>query len=711
MGFWGIIRRDFQAIFKLDPAAHGAVEVLLTYPGFHAIFSYRLAHLMWRFGIPLLPRMMQHIARFFTGIEIHPAAEIGPGLFIDHGMGVVIGETAEIGEGCLLYQGVTLGGTGKEKGKRHPTLGNHVVVGAGAKILGPMRIGNYVKIGANSVVLIEVPDHSIVVGVPGRIIKKKIIRLEEDGLVELLDHVKLADPIEEHMNELSDRIERLSEKIERIEGRGGRMKIFNTLTGSKEDFAPLAPGRIGMYACGVTVYDYCHIGHARSAIVFDVMSRYFRYKGFDLKFVRNFTDIDDKIIRRANEQGTSWDAVAKKYITEYYSDMDALGVARADAEPKATEHIAEMIEVISGLISKGYAYEMQEGDNRSVYFSVEKFGGYGKLSKKETKDLLSGARVSVDERKLSPLDFALWKASKEGEPWWESPWGKGRPGWHIECTAMSIKHLGDSIDIHGGGADLIFPHHENEIAQSEAYTGKPFARYWVHNGFITIDKEKMSKSLGNFFTIRDILDKYDPEVVRLFLLSSHYRSPIEFSHEQLRDAESSLDRFYSTVSRMDDFIAGAKDNEGRGMAQGCALEPVLAEFKGRFEEAMDDDFNTALALGLVFELVREINRCLDLRPSGSDAAKLINRAKDALKIANSVLNLFGRTPHAWDLALLKVRKIVLSESDIAEKIRERKKARESKDWVKADAVRKQLEDIGIILEDKKDETSWKIRIA
>jgi cysteinyl-tRNA synthetase len=276
---------------------------------------------------------------------------------------------------------------------------------------------------------------------------------------------------------------------------------------------------------------------------------------------------------------------------------------------------------------------------------------------------------------------------------------------------MVIKHLGESIDIHGGGADLIFPHHENEIAQSEAYTGKPFARYWVHNGFITIDKEKMSKSLGNFFTIRDILDKYSPEVIRLFLLSSHYRSPIEFSHEQLRDAESSLDRFYSTVSRMDDFIAKAADAAGKGISQGCSLETMLAEFKTRFEEAMDDDFNTAIALGLIFELVREINRCLDLRPSGTDAAKLIMRAKDVLKHTGTILNLFDRTPHAWNVDLLKVKKIALSESDIEEKIIERKRAREIKDWAKADAVRKELEDSGIILEDKKDETSWKIKIV
>ena len=710
VGLLRTIKRDFQAIFRLDPAARNAVEVLLTYPGFHAIFIYRLANVLWNFKIPLIPRFLQHIARFLTGIEIHPAAKIGPGFFIDHGMGVVIGETTEIGECCLLYQGVTLGGTGKEKGKRHPTLGNHVVVGAGAKILGPVRIGNYVKIGANSVVLIDAPDYSIVVGVPGRIIKKKMVRLEDEGLVELFDHVRLPDPVEERINELRGQIDRLTERMERVEGRGGRMKIFNTLTGTKEDFVPLSPGKIDMYACGVTVYDHCHIGHARSAIVFDIMSRYFRYKGFAMKFVRNFTDIDDKIIRRANEEGILWDVVAKKYIAEYYADMDALGVARADIEPKATEHISEMIDVIRGLIEKGFAYEVQEGESRSVYFAVDKFSGYGKLSKKNLDDLLSGARVSVDERKKSPADFALWKASKEGEPWWESPWGKGRPGWHIECTAMVIKHLGESIDIHGGGADLIFPHHENEIAQSEAYTGKPFARYWVHNGFITIDKEKMSKSLGNFFTIRDILAKYDAEVIRLFLLSSHYRSPIEFSHEQLRDAEASLDRFYSTVSRIDFFIAKTAESGGKEMSQGCTLESMLAEFKDRFEEAMDDDFNTALALGLVFELVREINRCLDLNTSGTDAVKLIARAKDVLKNTGSVLNLFGRSPYTWNVDLLKVKKIPLSELDIEEKIKERKAARENKDWAKADAVRKQLEDNGVILEDKKDGTAWKIKI-
>jgi cysteinyl-tRNA synthetase len=714
MDFWNAIKRDFHAVFERDPAARNILEVLLAYPGFHAILIHRITHSLWELKIPVIPRLLSHIARLFTGIEIHPAAKIGAGFFIDHGMGVVIGETTEIGEDCLLYQGVTLGGTGKEKGKRHPTLGNHVVVGGGAKVLGPIRIGDYVKIGANSVILKDVPDYSIVVGVPGKIIKKKVMHVGGEGIVEALDHVRLPDPIDERLSELKDHIERIEDRIERIEGRGGRMKIFNTMTGKKEDFIPLTSGKIGMYTCGVTVYDYCHIGHARSAIVFDVISRYFRYKGFDLKFIRNFTDIDDKIIKKANEEGISWDAVAKKYIEEYYTDMDRLGIARADAEPKATEYIQEMIDVIKALIEKGYAYEIPDGDSKSVYFSVNKFPEYGKLSKKEQKDLLAGARIDVDDRKKNPVDFALWKASKEGEPWWDSPWGKGRPGWHIECTAMSIKHLGESFDIHGGGADLIFPHHENEIAQSEAFTGKPFARYWVHNGFITIDKEKMSKSLGNFFTIKEILDKYDAEVVRLFILSSHYRSPIEFSNEQLRDAESSLDRYYSTIARMDDFTAGSAGAQAdlkKSSSQAVDLEQLLDAFKNKFVEAMDDDFNTALAIGHIFELIRDINRFLDLKPSGETAGVLISRAKNILREICAVLNLFSRTPAQWNIDLLKIKKIPLSETDIENKIRDRKTARENKDWARADSIRKELEANGIILEDKRDATSWKVKIT
>ncbi|HSB52259.1 MAG TPA: cysteine--tRNA ligase, partial [Dissulfurispiraceae bacterium] len=472
------------------------------------------------------------------------------------------------------------------------------------------------------------------------------------------------------------------------------------MTGKKEDFAPLASGKVGIYACGVTVYDYCHIGHARSAVVFDVISRYLRHKGFEVTFVRNFTDIDDKIIRRAQEEHVSWEEVARKYIEEYYRDMDKLGVSRADVEPKATEHIRDMIGIVSNLIEKGYAYEIPHGDNGSIYFSVGKFRDYGKLSKKDQKELLAGARVEVDEAKQSPMDFALWKASKEGEPWWESPWGKGRPGWHIECTAMAIRHLGESIDIHGGGADLIFPHHENEIAQSEAYTGKPFARYWVHNGFITIDREKMSKSLGNFFTIREILDRYDPEVVRLFLLSSHYRNPIEFSSEQLRDAESSLDRYYATVDRVSDFLARPVGKESlKESDRQQELLVFLAKVESRFEEAMDDDFNTAQALGYIFELVREVNRFLDTKPAGEKSREVIQSAEKSLSRMGSILNLFKRTPEGWNSDLLAVKKIPLTPTSIEEKIRERKAARDGKDWARADAVRKELEDRGIILED------------
>jgi cysteinyl-tRNA synthetase len=488
------------------------------------------------------------------------------------------------------------------------------------------------------------------------------------------------------------------------------MKIYNSMTGGKEELVPITPGKIGMYACGVTVYDRCHIGHARSAIVFDVINRYLKYKGFDTRFVRNFTDVDDKIIKRAHEENMPWDAVAEKYITEYYLDMDMLGVARADVEPKATEHIKEIIDVIAGLIDKGYAYTVSEGPDSSVYFSVGKFADYGKLSKKDLDDLLSGARVSVDERKQSPVDFALWKASKEGEPFWESPWGKGRPGWHIECTAMAIKHLGESIDIHGGGADLTFPHHENEIAQSEAYTGRPFARYWVHNGFITIDKEKMSKSLGNFFTIRDVLEKYDPEVIRLFVISSHYRSPIEFSNEQLHDAEASLDRFYTTIARMDDFVSKTTATPGKPAGKPEQLEKILAGLTQAFEDAMDDDFNSALAVGRLFELVREINRYLDMKPGGEDSAAMISRAKETLVRLGAVLNLFSRTPHEWNVSLLKVRNIPLTEADIEGKISDRKAARDNKDWAKADEVRKELDNMGILLEDKKDGTSWKVKI-
>ncbi len=705
MSVWDDIRHDFKTVFSMDPAARSKVEVIISYSGFHAIVFHRLNHFLWNTNIPVLPRFLSQVAKIITGIEIHPAAKIGGGFFIDHGMGVVIGETAEIGENCLLYQGVTLGGTGKEKGKRHPTLQNNVVVGTGAKVLGAITVGDNVKIGANSVVLHDVPKNSIVVGVPGRVIKKKVVKMFEDGPVEMLDHVHIPDPVEEKFEEMNNHILELERRISTLEGKGESIKIYNTMSGKKEEFVPYSPGKVNMYVCGITAYDVCHLGHARSAIVFDIIKRYLRYSGYDVTHVRNITDIDDKIIARAAQEGITTQEVAKKYSDEYYNDMELLGVSRADVEPNATDHINEMIETISGLIDKGYAYSI-DGD---VYFEVSRFTGYGKLSGKNLDDLKAGARVDVDERKRSPLDFALWKTSKEGEPFWESPWGKGRPGWHIECTAMSSKFLGASFDIHGGGADLIFPHHENELAQSEAYSEKPFVKYWMHNGFITVDKEKMSKSLGNFFTIKEIINRYEPEVIRYFLLSAHYRSPIEFSDVQLNEAELSIDRYYTTVLRINDFLQS--ESGADKITSSAELEELMSGFKGKFHSAMNDDFNTASALGFIFELIREVNRFLDSRPTGQKAKDLVKQANDLLSEIGGVLNIFNKTPEEWYSALMKVKNIDISEHDLQKKIDERMQARKNKDYAAADDIRNELAEKNIILEDKKDGTAWKIKVG
>lgn len=708
MGFLGDIRRDYRAVFERDPAARNGLEVVLAYPGFHAILIHRINHILWNWHIPVFPRLISHFGRFLTGIEIHPAAKIGPGFFIDHGMGVVIGETSEVGESCLLYQGVTLGGTGKEKGKRHPTLGSNVVVGAGTKILGAITIGNNAVIGANSVILKPVPDNAICVGVPGRVTKKKIIRMTtEDGLVEVTDY--FPDPMLEKLKELETKLSELGKRLdaaEQLNKTGGRMRIHNTMTGKKEEFIPVKPGQVLMYVCGITVYDHCHIGHARSAIVFDVIRRYLKYKGFKVTYIKNFTDIDDKIINRAKQEGITWDVVAQKYIEEYYRDMENLGVAKADFEPKATGHIKEIIDIVKGLIDKGYAYEVQ-GD---VYFEIGKFADYGKLSKRDLEDMLAGARVEVNEKKRNPMDFALWKTSKEDEPAWDSPWGPGRPGWHIECSAMSRKHLGDTFDIHGGGADLIFPHHENEIAQSEAYTGRPFVRYWVHNGFITVDKEKMSKSLDNFFTIKEILNKFDAEVIRFFLLSTHYRSPIEFSDEQLRESEVSIDRYFTTAARISDFLNQDHSSE-KTVPDEKLLADLLTIFHDKFAEAMDDDFNTALAIGNIFELIRVVNKYLDGKPSGVKAVELVSKTRALLTEAGNVLNIFSRTPEEWSRALMSIKCPELKEEFIMTRIRERQSARDRKDWAASDAIRKELEEKGIVLEDKKEGTGWKVRIS
>jgi cysteinyl-tRNA synthetase len=488
------------------------------------------------------------------------------------------------------------------------------------------------------------------------------------------------------------------------------IKLYNTLTGKKEEFVPLHPGKVTMYACGVTVYDYSHLGHARGAVAFDLIQRYFRRRGFDVKYVRNFTDVDDKIINRAKEEGTTPAEVAQKYIDAYQEDMKRLGVGRADVEPKATEHIKEMLEVIKGLLDKGHAYVV-DGD---VYFRVASFGAYGKLSKRNLDDLKAGARVEVDERKADPLDFALWKASKPGEPSWDSPWGPGRPGWHIECSAMGFKHLGETFDIHAGGKDLIFPHHENEIAQSEGYSGKPFVHYWLHNGFVNINAEKMSKSLGNFFTIRDILDQYDAEVVRLFLLSTHYRSPIDFSDLNLKDARAGLDRFYTMKEGIRNYLAGKKPPSARPEEVIEASDRPLYEkslnLPKAFEEAMDDDFNTAFAIGLVYDLVRFVNKFLaDIAQKREDAAYLVlTAAADAFNNVGQTLGLFTRDPEEWfKESRLADSKVTLSVERIEELIHLRNQARERKEWAEADRVRQILDDGGVALFDRADGTVWK----
>ncbi|HAS53748.1 MAG: cysteine--tRNA ligase [Nitrospirae bacterium GWC2_57_13] len=488
------------------------------------------------------------------------------------------------------------------------------------------------------------------------------------------------------------------------------IKLYNTLSAKKEEFVPVQPGRVSIYACGVTVYDHSHLGHARGAVVFDLIRRYFIRKGFAVTYVRNFTDVDDKIINRAKQEGITAEAVAKKYIDAYNEDMGRLGVARADIEPKATEHIPEMVAVIKGLIEKGHAYTV-DGD---VYFRVASFSGYGKLSKRNIEDLKAGARVEVDERKDDPLDFALWKASKPGEPAWSSPWGPGRPGWHIECSAMSFKHLGETFDIHGGGKDLIFPHHENEIAQSEAFSGRPFVNYWLHNGFVNINQEKMSKSLGNFFTIREILDKYDGEIVRLFLLSTHYRSPIDFSDGNLKDGRAGLDRFYTMKEGIAEYLKGksattAQPDKVVESVDRPLYEKILKLPKA-FEEAMDDDFNTAFAIGLIYDLVRDVNKFLaEAGQKGEDAAQIILRAaQTSFDDVGRTLGLFLREPGEWfEEGRRAESRVTLSLEKIEEYIHLRNEARAGKDWAEADRVRQLLDAAGVEVFDRPGGTVWK----
>ena len=448
-------------------------------------------------------------------------------------------------------------------------------------------------------------------------------------------------------------------------------------------------GKVGMYVCGVTVYDECHLGHARAYVAFDVIRRYLEYKGYQVNYIQNFTDVDDKIIARARkmrEKSREKDLkelvreIAEKYTREYFEHMDKLAVKRVTQYPRATEHIGEMIELTEGLIRKGYGYQV-DGD---VFFEIGKFKDYGKLSQRKLEEMRAGVRVEVDERKRSPLDFALWKRSKEDEPSWGSPWGKGRPGWHIECSAMSMKYLGESFDIHAGGQDLIFPHHENEIAQSEGYTKKPFARYWLHNGFVTINREKMSKSLGNFFTLREIFEKCNPRVVRLFLLSTHYRKPIDFSDDKLNNAKRSLERIDSCL----------REVERRELSAPAARPCRGSIYRTRLEEAMDDDFNTAAALGVIFDLVSKINSRLD-KGDLSSVTRVASELRDFCRV-------LGLSPESGQEAELA--------QELMKLIKEREEARREKDWGRADTIRDRLRKEGIILEDRPQGTTWhKIR--
>jgi len=488
------------------------------------------------------------------------------------------------------------------------------------------------------------------------------------------------------------------------------LRVYNTLSGEKEVFVPLIPGRAGMYVCGVTVYDYCHIGHARANVVFDVIYRYLEYAGYDVTYVRNYTDIDDKIINRANREGVDYRTITDRYIQAFDEDMDRLGLAKPTVEPKATDHIGDIIAIIEALIAKGHAYE-SEGD---VYYAVETFPDYLKLSKRNLDEMKAGARIEVGDKKRHPMDFALWKGSKPGEPWWESPWGKGRPGWHIECSAMSMEFLGATFDFHGGGKDLIFPHHENEIAQSEAANGCRFVRYWLHNGFVNINSEKMSKSLGNFFTIRQVLEKFDPETLRFFILSAHYRSPIDFSDQNLDEAQAGLERIYSCLAALDEALLHNPETAGPPAVEsltgaGLELQDKLENLIPRFVEAMDDDFNTAQALGLLFDAVRASNRFL--AEAGQPGPSLIAGARRRFTEVGQVLGLFGSRPAEW-LERIKNSKTVLidlSPAEIEGLIAERAEARKTKNFKRSDEIRDLLLDRGIQLLDSAQGTTWKVR--
>jgi cysteinyl-tRNA synthetase len=486
------------------------------------------------------------------------------------------------------------------------------------------------------------------------------------------------------------------------------IRIYNTLSGKREPLETLEPGHVKLYVCGITSYDYCHIGHARSSLAFDMIVRYLRYRDYKVTYVRNFTDIDDKIIARAQEQNCSSEELATRFIDEFYVDMDKLGIDRPDIEPKATEHISEMIEIIGELVDKGMAY--QAGND--VYYVVDSFPEYGKLSHRNLEDMRAGARVAVNEQKHNPMDFVLWKGSKPGEPTWESPWGPGRPGWHIECSAMSRKYFGPTFDIHGGGKDLIFPHHENEIAQSEGANGGPFVTTWIHHGFVTIRDEKMSKSLGNFLTIRDILSSYHPEILRFFVFSTQYRNPLDFSESAMQDATSGLERLYGCIAAIDSLNLDGGDEH----SQSALTEEDMQKINGledRFQQAMDNDFNTAQAQGIFFDTVKTINRGLknlSFPPAVADIIVLKNTASTLKKLAG-IMGLLREDARSF-LAAKKQQsllKINIDEATIKTLIAERDKCRIEKNWSRSDEIRDELLANKVILKDGPSGTEWSVK--
>ncbi|MBO8126827.1 MAG: cysteine--tRNA ligase [Firmicutes bacterium] len=481
------------------------------------------------------------------------------------------------------------------------------------------------------------------------------------------------------------------------------LRLYNTLTRQKEEFKPRDPGKVGIYVCGVTPYAYTHLGHARVSVLWDVFKRYLEYKGFEVTLVQNFTDVDDKIIAKANSEGVEAKEIAERYIADYFETMAALGVRPADKYPRVTQEIPDIIEVIQGLIDKGHAYAAG-GD---VYFDVSSFPGYGKLSGRTLEEMEAGARVEVSPLKRDPLDFALWKAAKPGEPAWDSPWGKGRPGWHIECSVMSLKYLGESFDIHGGGLDLVFPHHENEIAQSEAYTGATFARFWVHNGMVQVDKEKMSKSIGNTTAVREVIKKWDPFLIRFFLISTHYRSPVNFSPEELAAAGKGWERLVAAAKRLEQ-VAGLKpEASSAGSGEIQELRELLDRSRKRFEEAMDDDFNTALAISVLYELVRGINPYLNRALQGEREYRsqewlaLYAEYRSQLSIFGDILGIFPE-----DLASRVDSELVSGLVELLLDIRAQ--ARKDKNWSLADSIRDRLGQLGIEVKDGPQGSTWEL---